>query len=149
MIAHYGVCEMSEESHPCTGYTHHLSLHRLWQILHLNHRNHVRQSRQVPLHILQHSLCISSHFLISSAPPSMSWESLWPSRTYICVTKQLLILDTIQKYLFFFIFIEKHKKNEIYKNISYQYHRRWNLVEKACLDPLCSRSLRKGSRQWL
>jgi hypothetical protein len=45
------------------------------------------------------------------APPPMSWDSLYPSRTYICVTKQLLILDTIQKYLrFFFIFIEKHKK---------------------------------------
>jgi hypothetical protein len=149
MIPHYNIFNTSEESHPCKGHTHHLPLHSLWQILHLNHRNHVHQSRQVPLHILQHSLCMSSCMLISPDPPPMSWKSIWSSRTYICVKKQLLILDTIQKYLHFLFFLKKHKTNEIYKKNSYQYHHRQNLVAKAYLDPLCSRSQYMVIHQWI
>jgi hypothetical protein len=127
MIAHYGICDTLEEFHPHMEYTHHLQLHSLWQILHLNHRNHVCQSRPISLHILQHSLHIFSHVLISLNPLSMSWDSLWVLRTYICMTNKLLLLDTTQTYLCFILF---EKKNEIYKNISYQYHRRKNLVER-------------------
>jgi hypothetical protein len=47
-------------------------------------------------------------------PSTMSWESLWSSQTYICITKQLLILDTIQKYLCFFFFFEKKTKKMKY-----------------------------------
>jgi hypothetical protein len=48
--------------------------------------NSLHQKRQVALHILKHSLSVSSRSLIPLVPPSVSWDSIWPSQTHICVT---------------------------------------------------------------
>ena len=70
--------------HPCAWYTHHLSLHSLRQVLDLHHGNHVSQSHEVGMDALEHSLRIHTGDIVSSSPPSMTWEALWSPWSHIC-----------------------------------------------------------------
>ena len=64
--------------------THHLTLHGLRQVLDLRHGYPVCQLHEVGMNGLERSLCIHTHNIISSSPPSIMREAFRPSWSYIC-----------------------------------------------------------------
>ena len=65
--------------------TNHLVLHGLGQVLDLCHGYPVRQVYEVCVNALACPLCIRTHDIFSSSPPSMTRETFWPSWSYMCI----------------------------------------------------------------
>ena len=85
MITHNISSQSSEQPNPCMGYTHHLSVHRLRQVLDLHHGNPMHQPNKVCVDVLEHTLHIHTRYIITSPPSTVSRKSIQSSRTNICV----------------------------------------------------------------